>query len=306
MGSSCGFCQVEMIERSTDLIAFETGESFRISVCPRCGLGQTVPRPVDLSPYYSPGYYGNRHGLTARLCNQRRLNLVRRRMGPGAGRSLLDYGSGNGDFLRRARGDGWSVWGVERHDTVSVSERDAPPVVNDLDALTHLSPFVVATFWHVLEHLNDPAEVLIRLRALLVPGGMVLAAVPNFGSWQSRLLGASWLHLDIPRHLSHFTKTSLIALFENSGYRVEQVIFGEFEYDVIGWSQGILNGISNDRNEFFRRMSGRPSLERRSVGRTLRTAMGLGLSALAVVPAWAESRFGQGGTLIVMARVTPC
>ena len=142
------------------------------------------------------------------------------------------------------------TWGLERHGLSP--GRDDPPVVGDLDATAGLPPFACATFWHVLEHLDDPIDVLIRLRASLTPDGLVLAAVPNFGSLQSRILGESWLHLDVPRHLSHFTKTSLIGLFERSGYRVEGVSFGELEYDVIGWSQGLLNRTMGDRNEFFR------------------------------------------------------
>ena len=85
----------------------------------------------------------------------------------------------------------------------------------------------------------------------------MLAAVPNFGSLQARATGASWLHLDIPRHLSHFTAESIAKTFRASGFRVEDISFGELEYDVIGWSQSLLNRGLGGRNDFFKAMSGR-------------------------------------------------
>jgi hypothetical protein len=221
-------------------------------------------------------------------------------MGPGAGRTLLDWGCGDGDFLRAARADGWIGCGLERD--VRALRGDDPPIVEDLDALAGRPPFACATFWHVLEHLDDPIDVLTRLRSFLAPGGLVLAAVPNFGSPQSRILRGSWPHLDIPRHLHHFTKRSLTGIFEISGYRIAGVSYGELEYDVIGWSQGVLNRTLADRNEFLRRMSGRPRSGRRSFGQGPRYLIGLGLSVLAVPAALFENAIGRGGTIIVAAR----
>ncbi len=289
-----------MVRRYSGVVADETGEAFEIVVCPRCGMGRTSPQPDDLSPYYPPAYYGNRHGLTAAFCNRRRMNLVRRWMGPGAGRPLLDWGCGDGDFLRAARPDGWIGCGLERH--VRAAGRNDPPIVEDLDGLAGQPPFVCATFWHVLEHLDDPIDVLTRLRSFLAPGGMVLAAVPNFGSLQSRILTDSWPHLDIPRHLHHFTKTSLIGIFQMSGYQIAGVSYGELEYDVIGWSQGLLNRTLGDRNEFLRRMSGRPASGRRGLGQATRFVIGLGLSMVAVPTALLESAIGRGGTLLIAAK----
>src|SRR5262245_58675963 len=150
----CRLCRVGMIGRYSGLVAEETGEAFDIVVCPQCGMGRTSPQPADLSPYYPPSYYGNRHGLTAGFCNRRRVNLLGRWMGPGAGRLLLDWGCGDGDFLLAARRRGWVGCGLERH--VRASGQDDPPIVQDLDALYGRPPFACTTFWHVLEHLDDP------------------------------------------------------------------------------------------------------------------------------------------------------
>jgi SAM-dependent methyltransferase len=64
-------------------------------------------------------------------------------------------------------------------------------------------------FRHSLEHISDPVEALRTVCSALVPGGLVLITVPNFGSWQARRFGGYWYHLDLPRHRVHFTPGSL-------------------------------------------------------------------------------------------------
>ena len=295
----CPLCQVAMRAKYRGIEAEETGARFAVVACPRCGLGRTDPSPDDLGPYYGPAYYGNRHGLTARWCVRRRLGIVRRHAGLGAGRVLLDYGCGDGSFLQGAQQRGWNCRGVERVRPESIPVN--LPIVASLADLDPADRIDCATFWHVLEHLDNPVAVLQDLRRRMMPGALVLAAVPNLGSWQSRVTGAAWLHLDLPRHLSHFTAESLKRTFHAGGFAVEALAWGELEYDLIGWSQGVLNRSFGGRNEFFKAVSGRPS--RQGTTRTrFQVAAGLGLSVLAVVPTWVEAWARRGGTLIVAAR----
>ena len=138
---------------------------------------------------------------------------------------------------------------------------------------------------------------------MLAPDGLVLIAVPNFGSWQARATGRFWLHLDLPRHLSHFTPDSVRLLLEASGYEVIGQTFGEWEYDVVGWSQSLLNRFFRGGNAFFKRVSGRPGLGPVLRPRALfQLVMGLGLSATFLGFTWLENLLKRGGTLIVVAR----
>src|SRR5262245_60870125 len=88
----------------------QTGEAFRIERCERCGLGQTLPQPLNLADYYGVHYHGGRHGVTDRMCMARRIRFVSRIAAPGR---LLDFGCGDGGFLARARTAGFDVVGVE-------------------------------------------------------------------------------------------------------------------------------------------------------------------------------------------------
>jgi SAM-dependent methyltransferase len=82
------------------------------------------------------------------------------------------------------------------------------------------SSFEIVTLWHVMEHLPHPVETLKRIRALLKPGGILVTAVPNFDSVQAQVFRSRWYHLEVPRHLYHFTPTTLRRLLDAEGFDV--------------------------------------------------------------------------------------
>jgi SAM-dependent methyltransferase len=72
---------------------------------------------------------------------------------------------------------------------------------------------------HSLEHMPDPMVALSRARTLLRPGGSLIVAVPNWRSWQRRAFGTYWLHVDLPRHLAHYSSDALHAAARDAGFR---------------------------------------------------------------------------------------
>jgi hypothetical protein len=79
--------------------------------------------------------------------------------------------------------------------------------------------YEAVVFEHSLEHVLEPLEDLTQAAALLADDGLLLVSVPNFGSWQRRLFGPNWFHLDLPRHRSHFSRAGLERLLERAGLR---------------------------------------------------------------------------------------
>ncbi|WP_411275574.1 methyltransferase domain-containing protein, partial [Daejeonella sp.] len=85
-----------------------------------------------------------------------------------------------------------------------------------------------------------PAELLNSLvMSNLKPGGLLVAEVPNFGSWQSKWAGNRWLHLDVPRHLSHFTEESLEKIIDKAGCRVIKKEYYSIHLGLVGMVQSI-------------------------------------------------------------------
>jgi 2-polyprenyl-3-methyl-5-hydroxy-6-metoxy-1,4-benzoquinol methylase len=122
---------------------------------------------------------------------------------------------------------GWDVTGL---DTSPAAVR---AVTEDLGLKAHVGTlphsqlrpcsFEVVTMWHSLEHVHDPLGVLREAYHLLVPGGRLVVACPNIESWAFRRYAESWFGLDLPRHLTHFTPTTLGRMLQTAGLRVMDV-----------------------------------------------------------------------------------
>jgi SAM-dependent methyltransferase len=292
--AGCNVCGGTLESGLADATDPLSGDRFAVLVCRSCGLGHTDPQPDDLSQYYGPSYHGGRHGPTALYCALRRALRVRRAAGAARGRRLLDVGCGDGTFLEMARKFGWRVSGTELNPTLARAA--GFEAFETLDGARAAGPYACITLWHSLEHLADPRGAMGQLVAMLEPGGTIVAAVPNRGGWQACAFGRSWFHLDVPRHLFHFTPGSLARLFEVSGLSVARRWDHEVEYDVFGWCQSMLNAFSNAPNRLF------DTLTHRRAGRGS-AASWIVASALCVaaLPAVGLASLARCGSTIVMA-----
>jgi SAM-dependent methyltransferase len=296
---TCNACEGPVEPALSGVVDPQSRESFDVGVCARCGLGHTLPRPSDVGAYYGPAYYGGRHGATNAWCVRRRLRFVSSVVAPEPGDRLLDVGCGDGSFLLAAREAGWTVVGTEM--------RPAAARAAGLDVRTSVAeardagPFQCATFWHTLEHMEDPRGSLRRTASLVAPGGVVVVAVPDFGGLQASVFGRRWAHLDVPRHLYHFDERSLRQMLESLGLWPELTWHQELEYDLFGVVQSASNVVLPVPNVFYNRVTGGAT----GAGKGLEIgALVLG-TALAVVAAPVvplASALGRGGTLVVAAR----
>ena len=125
--------------------------------------------------------------------------------GPGR---VLDVGCGRGVLLQEFRRRGWEVQGTELSESAASYARQTlkiPVEIGDLEAIGFPPNYFDAiTLWHVLEHVADPRALLAEIRRILKPDGVLLVAVPNFGSLEARVSKDKWFHLDVPRHVTHF------------------------------------------------------------------------------------------------------
>ena len=275
-----------------------TGRQFDVLKCEACGVGVTHPFPEQLQPHYD-GYYGSRHGITANYCAKRRIALVTKMAGLGQGRRLLDVGCGEGTFLRAARDCGWQAVGTELNP--DPARRLGFDVFNSLEECADLGPFSSVTLWHSLEHMSDPRAAITKIRRLVADDGVVFIAVPDFEGFQSKAFGENWLHLDVPRHLYHFTATALDRMLNQNEFIPVAHWHQEFEYDLIGWLQSALNKVLPTPNVLF------DFLSRKKLRGTLmdRVVSGVAMPFFSFVSlplVWLGAFAHSGGTLLVAAR----
>jgi SAM-dependent methyltransferase len=273
--------------------------SFDILTCTTCGLGHTSPIPDDIGAFYGEGYYGNRHGFTARLCFARRVRFLSD-AAPRPGRAL-DVGCGDGSFLRAAAARGWAGVGTEIGRAAEISRASGLDVRGTLDDVAELGPFDAVTMWHTLEHFPDPRATIERIRPLLAAGGALLVAVPDAAGLQASLFRDKWFHLDVPRHLYHFSRDALAGLLGRAGFTIEAWRHQEIELDVFGWMQSALNAVMPAPNVLFQSLTGKAS-HGGPAQRALSYALGTALAPAALVATAVGTATKRGGTLIAVAR----
>jgi 2-polyprenyl-3-methyl-5-hydroxy-6-metoxy-1,4-benzoquinol methylase len=139
---------------------------------------------------------------------------------PPSGGRLIEVGCGDGAVLARMSRLGWDVEGVD-FDPVATARaraRGLTVYTGDIASLGLPEAAYDAVFLgHVLEHVPDPVELLRACRALLKPGGVVVAITPNTSSWGHRTFGPNWRGLEVPRHLHLFGPQSVLRCFESAG-----------------------------------------------------------------------------------------
>jgi SAM-dependent methyltransferase len=218
-----------------------------ITRCQDCGFIFDNPRPTleELIAFYSQDKkYDSWLGeLDAReRIWKRRLRVLERYKKPG---TLLDVGTGIGQFLDVARSSFTEVFGTEISTTAIqiAKERYGLTLFEGSieDVAKQSRTFDNITLFHVLEHVPDPRAMLITCNALLVKGGMLVIAVPSeissLRAFSKRALpklvsknrhkqgklGLPLITLEptTPEvHLSHFTPVVLDSLLRNVGFDI--------------------------------------------------------------------------------------
>jgi SAM-dependent methyltransferase len=233
----CGNRQREVVVRAYDNAAPDDWHRYTVVRCVACGLCFTSPRPSpELIGKFYPDWYEPHQSPSecrsppwwSRLAARLGWQVRPRRILPWHGRGrLLDFGCGGGSFLQRMHRLGWEVTGLDI----------SPPAIERIRTQFHLRAMVgslphpelvsgsfdVVTMWQSLEHVHNPRAALRATHQLLTPGGRLLIAVPNIAGLPFRWFGPTWYALDLPRHLTHFTPSTLCMMLQQCGFCVRRV-----------------------------------------------------------------------------------
>lgn len=213
-------------------------EQFEVWECSSCTLRftQHVPDAGEIGKYYQSENYISHsdtgEGLVNRLYKiARRYTLASKRKlvtkttGKGTA-SLLDVGCGTGAFINEMKQARWQVTGLEPDPGAREKAKElygTEPLPSE--TLFQLKPgaYHAITMWHVLEHVHDLHAYMERFRGLLASGGKLFIAVPNYTSKDAEHYGAYWAAYDVPRHLYHFSPSSMRELAAKHGFRISLV-----------------------------------------------------------------------------------
>ncbi|WP_276680626.1 class I SAM-dependent methyltransferase [Empedobacter brevis] len=211
---------------------FLTGEKFELFEDLKTEVLYTLPQPIEnLGKYYeSKNYISHTDGKKSiferfyQMAKQINLNNKLELIDQIAkGKKVLDYGCGVGDFLEHLQKNGYDVLGMEPNNSAKkiAQSKIGTEKVTSTELEQNDQKFDIITLWHVLEHIPNLNEIIIQLKNHLTEDGRLIIAVPNHKSYDAVYYGKYWAAYDVPRHLWHFSATSMNKLFNNFGMKIE-------------------------------------------------------------------------------------
>jgi 2-polyprenyl-3-methyl-5-hydroxy-6-metoxy-1,4-benzoquinol methylase len=242
-----------------------SGEVFQLHYNKEFDFLQTFPQPSleKLPKYYKSDDYIS-HTDTQRNLFEKIYHLVRsvslkRKLKlinsfSAEEKNLLDVGCGTGDFIQKAQQDKWKVFGIEPNEKArGIANKKTNEKVYKVEHLLKFKPssFEVITLWHVLEHLPNLDEHIHILKSLLKPNGVLIIAVPNYKSYDASYYKEFWAAYDVPRHLWHFSQTSISKVVTKKELKVVKTLPMKFDsYYVSLLSEKYKSGWMNIFNAF--------------------------------------------------------
>ncbi len=292
-------------------------ESFNLVRCARCGLVSTSMDSIrELADYYPESYYGGGTAkflgiieqllqFGARLRARRILRVWNRAAAIRRSPRVLDVGCGRAILLRSLQAYGADVLGLERAEfPLDHSSRDIVEVKTLAELAGEGREFDVGILWHVLEHLESPDATLDGLSRCLSDTGVLVLVVPNYASFQRRLFGPYWFHLDLPRHLVHIESDWLVQRLRDRGFELVRQSHFDLVQNVYGFIQSAMNVCFPSRpNAYYVALKQSTGLGRERVFALLSwSALALFLFPFACIELLVSSLFNRGATVQLYAQ----
>jgi len=144
------------------------------------------------------------------------------------GNNILEIGCSHGLFLQTLMNlnKNISLTGIELNNKASeIAKKRGFEVFNKpFEDISFTKKFDYIFLWMVLEHLPYPNEVVSKFSSITNTGAKIIFSVPELNTIEFFIFGKYVRHIDIPRHLNHFTKKFLIDIFSNHGFYLEKRI----------------------------------------------------------------------------------
>lgn len=230
----CPICQGTEFRASRACIDYTVSkDKFTIVSCNNCAFEFTNPIPLEaeIGKYYESEDYishsNKRSDLISRVYQfvrkiaiKNKLNFISELSDK---KTILDIGSGTGEFLSHCRENGYKTLGIEP----SVQARDFAKnkyklEVHDEGKLKEMqnASMGIISMWHVMEHVYHLQDRVAEIHRILETDGLAIIAVPNRLSYDAKYYKEFWAAYDVPRHLYHFRPEDMIRLFKENNFKL--------------------------------------------------------------------------------------
>src|SRR3989338_891307 len=253
---TCDLCKntsfVTVYKEMEDRLHHVKGASFSILRCEICDLHTTDPflsTEEDFKTYYPGHYYSYnppaKKDVTTKIAlflynlfynPKERMNPFRYLLFPVSyfvrgtkiikNGKLLDIGCGAGFFLRRMKDLGMMPYGIELgKQGFEACQKMGIRIWNTpvFKAGITSDYFDVITINSVLEHIAEVHETLKACHCILKKDGVLIIQVPNKDGFSAKYFKQNWAEWDIPRHITHFSKKTLVKYLKDCGFAIKKI-----------------------------------------------------------------------------------
>jgi 2-polyprenyl-3-methyl-5-hydroxy-6-metoxy-1,4-benzoquinol methylase len=298
----CGLKKERLILKTYDINSGIPGE-YNVSKCLNCGMCYLNPRPtaLGLSEVY-PEIYARSYIEKIPGWVIQRIRFLKKISSTGR---LLEIGCSAGHFLNIARKMGYDVTGIE------IDKRTAQYAKEHYGLEVKIAPledvnlpadyFDLVVLFDVFEHLREPMVGLEKIFNALIPGGHVIIKVPNFSCLESMLFRGFWYHLDLPRHLLHFSPATLTKMLTNAGFSHIKILHQSTSYGLLfSIGRWILSMFGKKSGHAMAVQTGNMDCVTRAL--SYKKAIYQMISLLWLLPGSLLSILGQGSAITVVAQ----
>jgi SAM-dependent methyltransferase len=196
-----------------------TGSVFR---CCNCGFLQ-CHELEDVQEFYvsmeDPSYEEGRAGraLQSRMLLEKARQTLYMEEGS-EGKRLLDIGAGSGILVEEAMRMGFAAEGVEPSAWLCDRARDRGINLHHgtMEQVSLAGKYHLITIVDVIEHIDNPVELLQEARKHLADGGAIMIVTPDVRSVVARLMGWRWWHFRVA-HIGYFSCVTLSLACDRAG-----------------------------------------------------------------------------------------
>lgn len=236
----CGVCH------STDSSPHIKDGKFSINCCNYCSTYWVTPRlkPKHLKEIYQTIYWKSdspkdlgyedylKHRSLYKKTFVRRFKNLKPFMAryENSPKRVLDIGCSNGVFLSMMSENNWSGIGIDVSEYIIEEAQKANKsktieyrsgYLNEV--IEELEKFEMITMWDVIEHVEDPIDLVKQVHKHLNDKGLLILETQNIKSLFAKILGRSWHHFKHFEHIYHFNREALEYMLTEAGFKIKNI-----------------------------------------------------------------------------------
>lgn len=214
----------------------------------------------------------------------------------------IDIGAGDGEYLKTVSSE--KKIGVE----ISQAGRN---IMNNfsINTLTekkflkinNLNADVIS-FWHVLEHVENPQDYLSSAHRNLRNNGEIIVGIPNIDSFEFKTFKSYWFHLVPKFHIWFFTPISFEKILLQAGFRVKYIDYWSPEHHLSGILQSFINKTAKSDSLLHRLIRRRLNHSKINFKDIFWSFFWITIGSPIVISFWIISAvFQKSGTVVIVA-----